>query len=112
MTEGAVIFLRIIFGLGGIMCIVFAYVIGAKQRFDLIAGYNHKPEKCKDPVGLAKFMGIWIFIVGIFTGIYPWIYGPERTRPLLWVLYFCIPVVVIAVIMNVGSKRYEHKATK
>ncbi len=110
MDEVGVIFMKVIFGLVGILCIVFAYIVGAKGRVDLIAGYSHKPEKIKDPVGLAKYMGIWILIVGIFTALYPWVYGPMRTTPLRWVLYFCIPIVVIMVIMIAGSKRYEHKA--
>lgn len=99
--------MKLIFGLIGIITIVIAFLIGVKKKLSLIAGY--KPEKTKDPEGLARFMGFWTFVLGLIMGLYPWVYGVLRTSPLLWSMYFFIPIVVIIVIMLVGCSRYEHQ---
>jgi hypothetical protein len=108
MPEHAAVAMKVVFGLIGIITIVIAYLMGVKKKLNLVAGY--KPEKTKDPEGLAKFMGFWTFIVGLILILYPWIKGVQSTNPPLWSAYFIIPIVVIIVIMLVGCSRYEHKA--
>jgi hypothetical protein len=107
MPENAAVAMKVVFGLIGIITIVIAYLIGVKKKLNLIAGY--KPEKTKDPEGLAKFMGFWTFIVGLLLLIYPWIKGVQNANPPLWSAYFFIPIVVIIVIMLLGCRRYEHR---
>ena len=110
MPEDAAVAMKIVFGLIGIITIVLGYLIGVKKKLTIIAGY--KPEKTKDPEGLARFMGTWTVIAGIVVGLYPWLYGVQRTSPPLWSTLFFIPIGVIIVIMIVGCSRYENKTPK
>jgi hypothetical protein len=105
MDQGGIIVLKLIFGLVGLMLFVFAYLIGVKKKVTLIAGYN--PEKVKDEAGLARFAGVMTTIFGLVVILFPWIYGPERTTPLRWLLYFAVPVVIFVVVMIIGTSRYE-----
>jgi len=107
MDPGAAISLRIVFGIIGLICLVLGYLIGVGKKVKLIAGYD--PNKCKNEAGLAKFMGIMTAIIGLVMILYPWVYGPGRTTPLRWILYFPVPVVIIIVIMLVGCSKYERK---
>lgn len=105
MDQGGIIVLKLIFGLVGLMLFVFAYLIGVKKKVTLIAQYN--PKKCKDEAGLARFAGVMTAIFGLVVILFPWIYGPERTTPPRWLLYFAVPVVIFVVVMLIGISRYE-----
>ena len=106
MTSDAAMAMKVVFGLIGIITIVIAYLIGVKKKLNLIAGY--KPERTKDPEGLAKFMGFWTFVVGLLLVVYPWINGGPVETPPLWSAVFVIPIVVIIVLMLLGWRRSEH----
>lgn len=108
MSQVGLIFVRIIFSLFGLLCVVFSYLIGVKGKATLIAGYD--PEKVKDERGLTRFIGITTFIIGLFTILFPWAYGPDKAKPLFWILYYCVPVIIIALIMVIGSSKYESKS--
>lgn len=107
MDQGGLIVLKLIFGLVGLILIVCAYLIGVKKKVTLIAGYN--PEKIKDNDGLARFAGVMSAIFGLVTILYPWIYGPERTTPLRWLVYFMITLGIPVIVMCIGVNRYERK---
>ena len=110
MTETGALVVRMIFGLAGLICIIFAYFIGVKGKTTLIAGYV--PSKVKDEKGLARLFGIQTLIVGLFTMVFPWAYGFDRTTPLLWLLYFCAPIVILVMIVATVSSRFERKSTE
>ena len=110
MPQTGLIVLRVIFSLVGLICIVFSYLIGVKGKTTLIAGYC--PEKVKDEKGLSRFIGLCTFIIGLYTILFPLVYGPDRAKPLIWILYFCVPVIVMALVMIIGSPRYEDKSVK
>ena len=95
MDPGAAYSLKIVFGIIGLLCLVFGYLIGVKKKLTLIAGYN--PDKVRDKEGLARFMGIITAIVGFVMILYPWVYGPGSTTPPRWFAYFPIPIVIIIV---------------
>lgn len=107
MDPGAVGFLKLLFGLVGLILLVLAYLIGVKKKVTLIAGYD--PKKCKDNAGLARFAGAMAAIIGLFVMLYPWVYGPGRTTPLRWVIYYVASIVILVVIMVVGASMYERK---
>ena len=107
MVPEAAIPLRIIFGLIGLLCLVFGYLIGVNKKLNLIAGYN--PDKVRDKAGLARFMGVMTAILGLIVILYPWVYGPESTTPPRWFAYFPVPVVIIIVIMLIGNAKYEKR---
>jgi hypothetical protein len=110
MPQGVVIVVRIIFSFAGFLCLVFSFLIGVMGKNTLIAGYD--PARVKDERGLSRFIGFMTLLLGLFTFLYPWVFGLERTRPLVWVAYYCIPVLVIAIIMVIGSSRFEHKKSR
>lgn len=110
MTEDAAVTMKITFGLIGIITVVLGYLIGVKKKLNLIAGY--KPEKTRDAKGLARFMGTWTVITGVVVGIYPWLYGVQRSNASIWSTIFFIPIGVIIVVMIVGCSHYEHKTSK
>lgn len=110
MSQVGVIIVKTIFSLVGFICIIFGFLIGVKGRTTLIAGYD--PAKVKDEQGLSRFIGIFTFIIGLFTILFPWVYGFEKTKPLLWVLYYCAPVIIIVLIMVIGTSRFEYKSIK
>ncbi len=107
MDPGAAYSIRIVFGIIGLICLVLGYLIGVRKKLTLIAGYN--PDKVRDKAGLAKFMGVMTAILGLIMILYPWVYGPEKTTPPRWFVYFPVPVVVIIVIMLIGNAKYERK---
>jgi len=107
MDQEGLIVLKLIFGLVGLMLFVFAYLIGVKKKVTLIAGYN--PEKIKDDAGLARFAGVMTVIFGLVVILYPWVYGPEKTTPLRWLLYFMVSLGIPVIVMCVGITRYERK---
>lgn len=110
MSPVGVIIVKAFFALGGLMCIVFGFLIGVRGKISLIAGCDQ--TKVKDEKGLSRFIGIFTFIIGLFTILFPWVLDIEKFKPLIWVLYFCVPVIVIAVVMVIGASRYEHKSIK
>ena len=109
MDQQGLIVLKLIFGLTGLMLFVFAYLIGVKKKVTLIAGYD--PEKVKDNEGLARFAGIMVTIFGLITLLFPWIYGPERTTPIRWLVYFMVVLGIPVIVMCVGMTRYERRPT-
>ena len=109
MTETGALVVRMIFSLAGLRCIIFAYFIGAKGKITLIAGYV--PSKVKNEKGLARLFGIQTLIIGLFTMVFPWVYGFNRTTPLLWLLYYCVPIVILVLIVIIVSSRFERKST-
>ena len=110
MPEDAAVAMKIVFGLIGLVAVVLGYLIGVKKKLTLIAGY--KPEKTRDPEGLARFMGTWTVILGLLVGLYPWLRGVQDESPPLWTTLFFLPIAVIIVIMVVGCSRYEHRKPK
>ena len=110
MSQIGSMIIKMIFSLFGLLCIVFSYLIGVKGKVTLIAGYD--PKKVKDEHGLSRFIGILTFIIGLFTILYPWAYGPDRAKPLIWILYYCALVIVLVLIMVIGSSKYEYKTKK
>ena len=107
MPQPVEIIIKVTFALVGLLCIVLSYLIGVKGKTSLIAGYD--PSKVKDEKGLSRFFGIMTFILGLFTVLFPFVYGPEKAKPLIWLLYLVVPVIVITLVMIFGSSRYEHK---
>ena len=107
MTAAMVGFLKVMFMLTGIICLVLSFLIGYKEKATLIAGYD--PLKVKDKKRLCRWIGGWLAIAGLFTMCYPWVLSPEKVRPLLWVFCFVIPILIVIVFMITGSGRYEKK---
>ena len=110
MSQAGTIIIKTIFSLVGFLCIIFAFFIGVKRKTTLIAGYD--PAKVKDEQGLSRFIGVLTFFIGLFTILFPWVYGFEKTKPLLWVLYYCVPIIILVLIMVIGSTKFEDKSTK
>ena len=55
-----------------IICFAFAYLIGAKGRLDLIAGYNrHTAVKVKDKNGLKRLMTRLCVLLGAGSALMP-----------------------------------------
>ena len=107
MPQVVSIIIKSVFTLTGLLCIVFSYLIGVKGKTTLIAGYD--PSKVKDEKGLSRFFGILTFILGLFTIVYPFACRPDGERPLIWLLYYTVPVIIITLVMIFGSSRYESK---
>lgn len=105
MDQEGLIVLKLVFGLAGLILFVCAYLIGVKKKVSLIAGYD--PEKIGDNEGLGRFAGVMVAIFGLVVLLYPWVYGPERTTPLRWVVYFIATLAIPVIVMCVGMKRYE-----
>ncbi len=110
MPQVVSVIIKTVFTLVGLLCVVLSYLIGVKGKTTLIAGYD--PSKVKDEKGLSRFFGILTFIIGLFTILYPFAYRPDGERPLIWLLYFAVPVIVITLVMIFGSTRYESKSGK
>jgi hypothetical protein len=110
MPQIVSVFIKVIFALVGLICIIFSYLIGIKGKTTLISGYD--PAKVKDERGLSRFIGIFIFILGLFTILYPLAYAPNNAHPIIWILFYCVPIIIIAIIMVIGSSRYEYRSDK
>ena len=58
-------------GIAALM-LVFAYVIGVKQKMHLIAGYNERSAaSVHDKGGLARFIGRVCLVVGVASALMP-----------------------------------------
>ena len=108
MSQIGAIFIKIIFALIGLLCIIFSYLIGIKGKTTLIAGYD--PSKVKDEKGLSRFIGILTFILGLFTILYPLAFAPNNEKPLIWILFYCMPVIFISIVMVIGSSKYGYRS--
>ncbi|WP_343311099.1 hypothetical protein AAHT65_05510 [Bacillus atrophaeus] len=56
--------------IGGIICLLFAYLIGVKKLLALLINYNDFTF-LGDKEKLSKRMGIILFIIGVFTIFMP-----------------------------------------
>lgn len=56
--------------IGGIICLLFAYLIGVKKILFLLINYNDFTF-LGDKEKLSKRMGIILFIIGVFTTFMP-----------------------------------------
>ena len=109
MPGEAATAMKIVFGLIGIITVIIGYLIGVKKKLNLIAGY--KPEKTRDPAGLARFMGTWTFILGLIVIAYPWLPGVQEASPTRWSTIFFLPIGIIIIVMIVGCTYYERKGS-
>ncbi len=107
MPADLIWFIRIMFLLVGLICLVLSFLIWFKEKATLIAGYD--PSKVKDKKGLCRWIGGWTGILGIFVVLYPWFMSLEKTRFWFWFFGFVIPTMIVTVIMITGSWKYEKK---
>jgi len=92
---------RLAFAGGAVMCFVWAYLIGVKQKVSLIAGYD--ASKVADQKGLCRWIAFWLVLAGICGAAYPWIFGPSKPPGPPWGLFAVF--VVFAAIMWLGAQR-------
>ena len=102
MDPGVFIFLVML--LSALPLYVLAYLIGVKKRVGLVAGYD--PSRVADPDGLANWVGLILFLIGIAIvlmglGVCLFI---EKTLTLILIGVALITTLVIALI--VGTQKY------
>ena len=102
MDPGVFIFLVML--LSALPLYVLAYLIGVKKRVGLVAGYD--PSRVADPDGLANWVGLILFLIGIAIvlmglGVCLFI---EKTLTLILIGVALITTQVIALI--VGIQKY------
>ena len=102
MDPGVFIFLGML--LSALPLYVLAYLIGVKKRVGLVAGYD--PSRVADPDGLANWVGLILFLIGIAIvlmglGVCLFI---EKTLTLILIGVALITTLVIALI--VGIQKY------
>ena len=102
MDPGVFIFLVML--LSALPLYVLTYLIGVKKRVGLVAGYD--PSRVADPDGLANWVGLILFLIGIAIvlmglGVCLFI---EKTLTLILIGVALITTLVIALI--VGIQKY------
>jgi len=92
-----------ILGITGAASLVFGYLIGRKNRFDLINGYTD--EKMLDAAKFARWMRVCYNIMGgVLIGASALLVA---TKAVLAIVIACTVIVtVVLAVMTLGARRY------
>ncbi|MDD2201029.1 MAG: hypothetical protein PHP20_04780 [Firmicutes bacterium] len=92
-----------ILAITGAASLLFGYLIGRKNRFDLINGYTD--EKMLDAAKFAKWMGACYNIMGgVLIGASALLIA---TKSVLSIVIACtVAVTVVLAVMTIGARRY------
>lgn len=92
-----------ILGITGAASLIFGYLIGRKNRFDLINGYTD--EKMLDAAKFARWMRVCYNVMGtVLLGAAALLTATKAVMPI--VIASTVMVTIIIAVMTLGARRY------
>ena len=97
--------INILFSTVGLLCLLTSLVVCLQNSAKVAIGQD-KPAVCHK-TDLNCWVGSWIGLIGLYTVVYPWLMKVNVVLPMVWMLAYVLPILIMLCVLTYGAHRFE-----